>query len=380
MEAFWIAGLLLIAVTAAYVLMTLWFGSRRLVKQAPVHQTKELPFVSVVITARNEENTIRSCLEGILSQDYPHDRLEIVLSDDHSDDRTVEVASGIRNPLAGPEIRILTAGTGLPSGKKPALARAIQEARGNLILATDADTSRGPGWVHAMVQEYLRSGKQMILGPVCLKGNSIFQRIQQLEFLGVMGLTAGSAGAGTPIMCNGANLLYPKTTYLKAGGFDGHMKYSSGDDQFLLASVRKLSGRSAVAFALREEAIVSTPAEDSISGFLHQRMRWVSKSKGYRDPLVILSGGLAYLTSAFLLAFLVTGLFDARAILLFLICWGAKILADFALIQPMARFFGNRNDLWLYLPAQLFQLIYVPLAGLAGLIFPYRWKGRRIRA
>jgi hypothetical protein len=61
-------------------------------------------------------------------------------------------------------------------------------------------------------------------------------------------------------------------------------------------------------------------------------------------------------------------------------CFFIKIVADLFLVVPVARLFGAMKDLWLYVPAQLFQLVYVPLTGVAGLFLPYRWKGRLIKA
>ena len=51
----------------------------------------ELPNVSVIICARNEEKTIRRCLDSILNLDYPRSRLEIILVDDESKDSTLDI-------------------------------------------------------------------------------------------------------------------------------------------------------------------------------------------------------------------------------------------------------------------------------------------------
>ena len=50
-----------------------------------------MPFVSVVIPIRNERTFIARTLDGILSQDYPIDRTEILVSDGMSDDRTRQI-------------------------------------------------------------------------------------------------------------------------------------------------------------------------------------------------------------------------------------------------------------------------------------------------
>src|SRR5690349_4814573 len=49
------------------------------------------PSVSVVIPVRNEENFIARCLSAVLSQDYPPDKIEVLIADGMSEDRTVEI-------------------------------------------------------------------------------------------------------------------------------------------------------------------------------------------------------------------------------------------------------------------------------------------------
>jgi len=53
-----------------------------------------LPFVTVVVPCRNEEKHIARCLESILANDYPKDRMEILILDGMSEDRTREIVAG----------------------------------------------------------------------------------------------------------------------------------------------------------------------------------------------------------------------------------------------------------------------------------------------
>jgi cellulose synthase/poly-beta-1,6-N-acetylglucosamine synthase-like glycosyltransferase len=373
-------GLFLLLLTSGYALMILWFTLPLFRKRMRPVPARSLPFVTVVVAARNEEDKIRTCVEGIISQDYPPDRFEVIVSDDHSADRTkAETLEAVsRNPSV--RLTFLEASAEYGNGKKPAVERAVRSALGELILTTDADTRRGPGWLRSMAEAYGSAGSKMVLGPIRMEGSDFFQKLQSLEFLGVMGLTAGSAFLDVPLMCNGANFMYEKKGFEEAGGLTGSLRYPSGDDQFLLAAFRKRYGGKAIAFALCNEAVVTTNAERSLSGFMNQRMRWVSKSKGYRDPAVLAAGSLTYLVHAVLLAGILAGLFHPALLVTVLACWALKMVTEFPMVAGMAFFFGRGKELWLYLPAQLLQLIYIPVVGLLGLILPYRWKGRVIRA
>ena len=336
--------------------------------------------VSVIIPARNEEGNIPGILQEMLGQDFPADLLEIIVTDDHSDDATMSCARTFADSHPGLSVKLVHSGSaGMDgNGKKKAIERAVAAAMGDILLLTDADTFHGTAWISSMVSGFANPEIMMVLGPVyfCREKN-LLQKIQSLEFMGLMGTTAGSAALGYPVMCNGANLAYRRSAFDKVGGFSANIGYSSGDDQFMMSAVRKHFGSSSLLFNFNEDSCVGTEPEPSIPGFIHQRIRWVSKSRGYTDPVVISVGVVTYVTHLMLLTGLVAGLILPGIGGLSLLLWFAKILLEFPMVWIMSRFFSKRNLLRYYLPAQVFQLIYVPFAGLLGLVLPFRWKGRR---
>jgi chlorobactene glucosyltransferase len=99
---------------------------------------KDLPFISVLVPARNEETKIARCLESLLAQDYPN--FELVVIDDRSTDRTGEIIG----ELAKRDARVkFVHGKDAPSGwigKCNALAYAVGHASGDWFVFTDADT------------------------------------------------------------------------------------------------------------------------------------------------------------------------------------------------------------------------------------------------
>ena len=216
-------------------------------------------------------------------------------------------------------------------------------------------------------------------GPVVFnREKNLLQKVQSLEFMGIMGTTAGSAGLGYPVMCNGANLGYRRSAFMDTGGYAGNLVFASGDDQFLMASVRKRYGKDSVSFNMDVQAIAGTEAEASMAGFLGQRIRWVSKSRGYRDPVVIGVGIVTWCIHLLLLGGIISGLFYPRILALSLALWLVKILLEYPLVSIMVRFFGKKELVGYYFIAQAFQLVYVVLVGFLGLFLPYRWKGRKM--
>jgi chlorobactene glucosyltransferase len=99
---------------------------------------RELPAVSVLVPARNEEQTITKCVSSLLCQDYPD--FEIIVLDDNSTDATREMLQHLPHP---PETLRIMQGLELPAGwvgKCYACHQLAQHARGSWLLFTDADT------------------------------------------------------------------------------------------------------------------------------------------------------------------------------------------------------------------------------------------------
>ncbi len=104
---------------------------------------KNLPFVSILVPARNEEVNIRSCVTSLLNQDYPN--YEVIVLNDSSDDKTGEILNGIKSEY--PKLKILH---GKPleegwTGKTFACSQLSSEAKGEWLLFTDADTTHFAG-------------------------------------------------------------------------------------------------------------------------------------------------------------------------------------------------------------------------------------------
>lgn len=339
------------------------------------------PYVSVIVPIRNEQTRIPDCLESLISQDYPYEKFELIISDDFSEDSTVDVVSTFikHHPKINCILLKSDPERNTPTGKKGAIARAVGIASGSLILTTDADTRHNPRWISSMVQGYAETGAKMILGPVMFsETKKVFGKIQTLEFLGVIGLTAGFAGIGRPLMCNGANLLYEKSAFLEVEGFKGNEQYVSGDDQFLMWKIRLKYGGHSIHFLDNREAVVTTAPEPTIGSFLLQRFRWISKSRGYRDGLTLFAGAVTYLFQAMIVGSCLLGFLSSLYLSLALALFCFKSLIDVPLVYTMARFFDKRHLLAWYIPAQLFQVVYVTVSAPLAFLFPVKWKERRV--
>jgi chlorobactene glucosyltransferase len=143
MTTYLIVSATLILVTFALLtVMNRWF-----LRRLTVQQPSARPFVSILIPARNEAAVIGQTVAALTQQTYPH--FELLILDDQSTDGT----SSIARAAGDQRTRILT-GRPLPSGwagKNWACWQLAQEARGELLLFTDADTRWQPDALAALL-------------------------------------------------------------------------------------------------------------------------------------------------------------------------------------------------------------------------------------
>lgn len=130
-----------IFVTLAFGLTCAFYALIKGVERSKVPM-RDLPFVSIIVPARNEETKIGRCLESLLNQDYPN--FELIVIDDRSTDRTGEIIEA----LAKRDKRVTyVKGKDAPDGwigKCNALAHAVGYASGDWYIFTDADTYHQP--------------------------------------------------------------------------------------------------------------------------------------------------------------------------------------------------------------------------------------------
>ena len=112
---------------------------------------EELPSVSILIPARNEERNIKRCIESLLALDYPH--YEIVAIDDRSTDNTASILRGLEQQTS--LLKVVTVEESQPgwSGKNYALHVGMDHAKGTWFLFSDADTEHYPLSLRLGIQE-----------------------------------------------------------------------------------------------------------------------------------------------------------------------------------------------------------------------------------
>jgi cellulose synthase/poly-beta-1,6-N-acetylglucosamine synthase-like glycosyltransferase len=116
------------------------------------------PPVSLVVAAYNEESCIGDKLRNSLALDYPADRFEVLVGSDGSTDRTNEIVESAQDP----RVRLSVAER---AGKTSVLNRCIPQAKGEIVILSDANTQIDPGAVKKLVRHF----RDPEVGVVCGK-------------------------------------------------------------------------------------------------------------------------------------------------------------------------------------------------------------------
>lgn len=336
------------------------------------------PFVSVVIIGRNEAENILSCLGSVFKNNYPKNDYEVLYVDDHSSDDSISILKDVSvHNLKVLSLEDYHSASAPRHFKKRGIAYALSQARGELILHSDADTLVGPEWISSHVDAY-REGKWFTTAPVCVaKGEGFLNHFQRFDLLSTMGVTGAGIRADWHFLANGANMSYSMEKRKSLQNVHG-MQYASGDDVFLAQSIG-LHHPEKLMFLGQPKAVVLTKAEESWSSFFNQRFRWAGKSMGYKDLKLLGVEILVFIVNVGLLGLGLLGAYHVFWLKVVIMAATLKILVDAAFIYAVARKLNIKLNWFYFIPSFVFYPFYYIIIGLSA-IFPVKskWKGRII--
>jgi cellulose synthase/poly-beta-1,6-N-acetylglucosamine synthase-like glycosyltransferase/peptidoglycan/xylan/chitin deacetylase (PgdA/CDA1 family)/spore germination protein YaaH len=237
-----------------------WLRSRRRERE---HAGADFePFVSVIVPAYNEEAVIESTIRSLLSSDYRS--LEIIVVDDGSVDRTSEV---VRERFATePLVRLFTVAN---AGKAVALNFGLRQARGEVIVALDADTQFSPNTVRMLARRFVDPEMGAVAGNAKV-GNriNIVTRWQALEYVTSQNMDRRAfASLNCITVVPGAVGAWRRELIDRCGGFSAE---TLAEDQDLTLKIRRLGYK----IGYEEGAIGWTEAPDKLGPLARQRFRW----------------------------------------------------------------------------------------------------------
>jgi GT2 family glycosyltransferase len=185
----------------------------------------ELPSVAIVIPTYNNVSLLLECLDSVRALDYPRDRVEVIVVDNGSTDRTLSVL-GSRFP----QVRVISLETN--TGFAPACNRGAAEADAQYVAFLNNDAIADPNWLKAMLSALEAGGQDT----VCAASRIMSSDGEEVEFDGAGSNLFGAGrphsdwgwpdlpqppATGTPLLfASGGAMLIDREVFLSVGGFD----------------------------------------------------------------------------------------------------------------------------------------------------------------
>ncbi|MBW3022372.1 glycosyltransferase [Candidatus Woesearchaeota archaeon] len=231
---------------------------------------KSYPKVTVIVPAFNEEATIEKTLDSLLALNYPKEKLEIIVVDDGSTDRTFDIAK----QYAAQGVRAFTKENG---GKGLALNFALEKATGEFVGALDADSYVDKEALRRILG-FFEDANVMAVTPSMKvwKPKTILQKIQTMEFLIGIFLRKVFAFLNSVHVTPGPFTIYRKSFFDKYGGYD-HTTITEDIEVALRMQSLNFIVENSV------DAYVYTKGPRTFKALFTQRIRWY---RGFMDNVV----------------------------------------------------------------------------------------------
>ena len=241
-------------------------------------EPEELLELTVIVPARNEEDCLAACLESLVSQSEKVFELgrdwELIVVDDHSTDRTAQIANQFARGPAG--VTVIGAGKLEPgqkpvwTGKNNAIWTAARRARGRWLLFTDADTIHEPGNLHRALHEVARYK----VGVLSYSPRQIVSGLAQRSLM--------------PLVFSELALAYPP-----AKVSDPAQRIAAANGQFLLIereAYRRLGGHAMVAEKVLEDVELAVLAKRRQIGLRFRYAADAVSTRMYRTAATMIEG------------------------------------------------------------------------------------------
>jgi cellulose synthase/poly-beta-1,6-N-acetylglucosamine synthase-like glycosyltransferase len=309
----------------------------------------EYPFISVIVAARNEELNIGACIDSLLKLDYPREKLEIIIINDRSTDKTGDVVKSYASKNPALVYMETEASQSRLKGKTGALNQAIGRSKGEIIFTTDADIEVKTTWLKEMVR-YYDGNTGVVNSYTIVEPKNIYYGVQSYDWFYLLTIASGADGINNQLSCVGNNMSYRRKAYEEVGGYE-KVKFSVTEDFMLLKTIRD-NTKWKVKFPVDEKIVnITLPCAD-LKELYRQKKRW---GKGGLDIRItgFLVGLIGWSAGTLLLVGWVQG--SISAYFMFVI---AKILIDVLFVLPAALKFKKLKVLLYVIPFELYFAIY----------------------
>lgn len=255
----------LIVIARYFILLLLsMLNLYRHVKDKKDYRSHHDKMVTVIVPCYDEDVVIKASLESLAKQTYRN--FEIIVVDDGSSDNTYLISKNMEFSEKG---RRLIALTKPNEGKAEALNYGIAAAKGELILAVDADSRLSPDAIELMVNYFDDPEVGAVAGSVYVTNqNTIWTKLQALEYIQGLNLVRnGQAFLKLVNIIPGPIGMFRKDAIIKAGGYQNDT-YAEDCD----LTLHLISQGYKIDYEI--DAVSYTEAPEDLTDLLKQRYRW----------------------------------------------------------------------------------------------------------
>lgn len=371
--------IVIISITLLYLVLigSFSFGFNKIKlfeKQDVIAKTK----FSIIIPFRNEAEKLPALLRSISELNYPKESYEVIFVDDESDDESINVLNTIpiKIGITRTDIKIISNIRKTNSPKKDAISTAIDIAKYDWIVTTDADCVLPKFWLDTFDAYIQTHQPELLVAPVTYsEPRNFIERFQLLDVLSLQGATIGGFGINQPFLCNGANLAYKKALFQSLQGFDGNAHIASGDDVFLLEKALKKDKKS-VHYLKSKDAIVITKAQPNAENLIAQRVRWASKASAYQNSFGKITGLVVILMNMMIVSLVVLSITNLISYKILMYVLLIKFYIDLLLIYKSVEFFEQKDILKTYIPSFFLYPVFSVYVAFLSMFSDYKWKTR----
>ncbi len=333
-----------------------------LINYKPLQQLPEptVP-VSVIISARNEEENLKNNLPAILEQDYPD--FEVIVVNDCSVDGSDLLLLELQQQYPQLKIVTVTEHARFKTGKKFALTLGIKAAKNEHLIFTDADcVPASKNWLKRLAVNYTTKA-QIVLGySPYAKGKGFINAFTRFETLKTAANYLSAAIRGDAYMGIGRNLSYTKTLFFAGKGFANHIHLLPGDDDLF---VNQNATPTNTIIEIHPDTFMYTTAKSTLSGWYRQKTRHMGVGKFYKNShrrmltADAMSGFAFYTLIVLCLVFNVEPL---MALSLYLV----RLLAQILIYNKIFKTLSEKSLLFFLPVLDLIYYVYLNLFGLIG--------------
>ncbi|MBW2977468.1 glycosyltransferase family 2 protein [Candidatus Woesearchaeota archaeon] len=244
-------------------LAIVWLNFLYLYDPKKRQKLKNYPAVTITIPAFNEERTISKTLRSVLNLSYPKNKIEILVVNDGSTDKTVEIVEVFSKKYKN--IKLINQKN---KGKAAALNTALKIASGEFFACLDADSTITKRSLALMLPHFSQKKTAAVISGLKVNNaKNTYEKLQRFEYILAILMRKLKASINTLAMTPGVLSIYRTKVLKKVGKFDR----KNMTEDFEIAMRLKYFGHD---INIEPSSFTYTNVPNTFSSFFRQRVRW----------------------------------------------------------------------------------------------------------